>query len=301
MVRFQVGGLSALACCILFFSILDFSNGETVTLYNQTFQYGDFLLVNVKGCTNVPKRFRNAASAVDLHGGCLVFFDELNCKGRRVVLQPHHKKYTDNLKSIGFNNAVRSVLPCGRKIQSGTHVIRSAMDGSVLTVSPVKSEFFAESLMRPWARKENQLWRINKYGPRIGINYDMRPVSYPFYNPVTYQNFEIPRKDKEGVPYMPVRFYEFRPLPGGKYNIRILHTEKCLVNKGMGRPVGKANCTPWLANQQWQFIQIDPLQPSGKPEFGGPKSGIASHVPGTFKIGPQPDKPKVHYPLPVFL
>lgn len=60
----------------------------------------------------------------------------------------------------------------------------------------------------------------------------MRPLSYPFYNPVTYQNFEIPRRDGNGAPYMPVRFYEFLPLTGGKYQIRIIHTKKCLVNKG---------------------------------------------------------------------
>jgi len=83
--------------------------------YIMKFCLGDFLLVSVKGCTNVPKRFREAASAVDLHGGCVVFFDKLNCRGRRVVLQPHHKKYTDNLKSIGFNNAVQSIIPCGPK------------------------------------------------------------------------------------------------------------------------------------------------------------------------------------------
>jgi len=73
------------------------------------------VLLSVKGCTNVPSRFRNAASAVDLHEACVVVFDGLNCRGRRVVLQPYHKKYTDNLETIGFNNAINSVRPCGPK------------------------------------------------------------------------------------------------------------------------------------------------------------------------------------------
>jgi len=279
-----------LLCCGI-----NLTNGETVTLYNQTYQYGDFLLLNIKGCTNVPKKFRDDTSAVDLHGGCLVFFDELDCKGRRVALQPHHKKYTDRLKSIGFDNTVRSILPCGEKIRPGTHIIRSVMDGSVFTVKPIKGEYFAEALAAKYNRKQNQLWHIGKYGPKIGINYDLQPVSYPFYNPVTYQKLEIPRRDYEGVPYMPKRYYEFQPLPNRKHLIKILHSDKCLVNKGMGKAIGKANCAPWLANQQWQFIRMDAFAP-------GPKTRLGIGRDPAIEIGNgTPTLPKVIRPLPPFL
>ena len=59
----------------------------------------------------------------------------------------------------------------------------------------------------------------------------MTPVEYPFYNPVTYTKYEA-KKNSLGEAYMPRRFFDIQPLPNNRYLIKVLHTDKCLVNNG---------------------------------------------------------------------
>ena len=68
---------------------------------------------------------------MDVHGSCLVFYDDFDCLGKRVTMQPHHRKYMENLDTLGFNDAIKSIRPCGPKSKNPVFPVNNDLVPSV--------------------------------------------------------------------------------------------------------------------------------------------------------------------------
>jgi len=95
---------------IIISSVLIGIDGLGVKLYDRRNREGEYLRLEVSGCTNIPLHWDNQASSVDTEGECILFYEGEKCKGRQVALQPYHNEYQMNMAHKKLALVMSSVL-----------------------------------------------------------------------------------------------------------------------------------------------------------------------------------------------